>query len=199
MSLIPWPLHPDAVLTKAWEQHGPGFSAGVEKKMVLIDSPSAATWTQFAAPGGEGGGSGAVGRNQKQMEAGIPQPGTYGHTQRGYPAARQPAGCQAAHRPPGLCQAEHQAWTTHPVLGTWASSSTRLSQGRCSSLAEMLKHEDLEGKEMVSLAESLPCRQQRAVDHLPGSASSPGAAARWAAAGWHAEPQAVEPSPWGRG
>lgn len=56
MSLIPWPLHPDAVLTKAWEQHGPGFSAGVEKKMVLIDSPSAATWTQFAAPGGEAGG-----------------------------------------------------------------------------------------------------------------------------------------------
>lgn len=39
------------------------FLLGAEKKMVLIDSPSAATWTQFAAPGGGAGGSGAVGRN----------------------------------------------------------------------------------------------------------------------------------------
>lgn len=36
---------------------------------------------------------------------------------------------------------------------------------------------------MVSPVESLPCRRQRAVDHLPGSAGSPGAAARWAGGG----------------
>ena len=203
MSLIPRLLHPDAVLTEspflAWEPRGPGFPAGAEKKMVLIDSPSVATWTQFAAPGGGAGCSGAVGRNQKQMGAGIPRPGTCGSTQHGYPPARQPAGCQAARWPLGLCRAEHWARAAHAVLGTWASSSARLSQGRCSSLVEMLKQEDLEGKEMVSPAESLPHCWQRAVDHLPGSTGSPGAAARWAGAGCRAEARVVEPSPGGRG
>lgn len=181
MSLIPLPLHPGTVLTEspflAGEPHGPGFPAGAEKKMVLIDSPSAATWTQFAAPGGGVGGSGAVGRNQKQMGAGILGPGTCRHTQQNYPRARQPAGCQAACRLLGLCRAEHQAQAAHPVLGTWATSSARLSQGRCSSLAEMLKQEDLEGKEVVFPVESIPCRRQQAVNHLPGSAGSPGATA----------------------
>ena len=132
---------------------GSGFPCWGGKKMVVVDWPSAATWTQFAAPGGGGGGSGAVGRNQKQMGAGILGPGTRSHTQHGSPLPAWVPGCMPA---PGALCAEHRARAAHPGWGPWVSSSSRLSLGRCSSLAEMPKQNGLEGVEMVFLAESSP-------------------------------------------
>lgn len=96
-----------------WEPHSQDFPAGVEKKMVFIESLSAATWTQFAALGGGTEGSGAVGRNQKQ-----PGLGSQGLGPVCAPSTSIPlAGCQAARRPLGLCRTEHQHRQLTP---TWA-------------------------------------------------------------------------------
>lgn len=141
MSLIPLLLYLDAVLTQspvlAWKLHGPGFSAGVEKKMVLIGSPSAAMWTQFPAPGG------GVGRfccwQKTKTDEGW-DPGAWDLWL--HPACLSPV--QAA----------------HAVLGPWVSSNAWFSRGRCSSLAEILEQADLEAKEVVFPAEILSCLRQ---------------------------------------
>lgn len=96
-----------------WEPHSQDFPAGVEKKMVFIESLSAATWTQFAALGGGTEGSGAVGRNQKQPELGSQGLGPVCAPSTSIPLA----GCQAARRALGLCCTEHQAQAAHPDLG----------------------------------------------------------------------------------
>lgn len=110
---------------------------GWKKKMVLIGSPSVAMWTQFPAPGG---GVGGLCCWQKTKTDG-------GWDLEAWDLWLHPA-----------CLSPIQA--AHTVLGPWVSSSASLSQGRCSSLAEMLEQADLEGKEMVFPAEALPCLWQ---------------------------------------
>lgn len=93
--------------------------------MVLIGSPSVAMWTQFPAPGG---GVEGLCCWQKTKPDGGWDPGAWDLWL--HPARLSPI--QAA----------------HTVLGPWVSSNASLSQGRCSSLAEMLEQADSEGKEV---------------------------------------------------
>lgn len=91
MSLIPWLLYLDAVLTgsglgTAWSRF---LCWGGKKRMVLIDPPSAARWTQFAALGGGVGGLFLLKTTKKQMGAGILEPGTCGYAQHAYSLSRQ--------------------------------------------------------------------------------------------------------------
>lgn len=125
--------------------------------MVLIDSPSAATWTPFAALGVECGGSCCW---KKLKPDGGWDPGAWEMWL--HPACLSPT--QAA----------------HTVLSPWASSNARLSQGRCSSLAEMLECADLEGKESFPSRDScLPAAMSRpSAGRQPRSRNEPRAAER---------------------